>query len=80
MAEESDTQTPLREAVAPASAGSPLFRVFWRGMEVGVDTNCWASHPEHVDDHLFITRTGRVFWLSHAGMGEITDECRLEIA
>lgn len=70
----SDTSTQPTQPAATA-----LFRVFWRGKEVGVDTNCWAARPERVDDHLFISRTGRVFWLAHAGMCEITNECRLEI-
>jgi hypothetical protein len=48
-------------------------------MEVGVDTNLWATHSDQIDDHLYITRTGRVFWLSNAGMSDITAECRLEL-
>lgn len=58
-------------------ACSPLFRVFYRGSEVGKDI--WANNPEHVDNHLFITRTGRVFWQCSEGMNDITADSRLEL-
>jgi hypothetical protein len=63
----------------PVDAVPPLFRVFWNGQEVGVAPGLWRDMPKHVDDHLFINRKGRVFWLSHKGLDDITDECRLEM-
>ena len=54
-----------------------LYKVWWQGNLVGVDI--WQNNPEHLDDHLFLSSSGRVFWLSHKGIEDITADCRVEI-
>lgn len=50
--------------------GDPLFLV--RHKEYGWLHARWPR--EHLDSHLFISPAGRVFWLQHDGVQDMTDE------
>lgn len=54
-----------------------LYRVWWKGQLLGVDL--WQNHPEHLEENLFLSPSGRVFWRSHQGIEDITADCRVEI-
>jgi hypothetical protein len=56
-----------------------LFKVFHKptGKHFG-DPGFWDRNDEkHLEDHLFIGPTGRVFWSQFDGLKEITNDCEL---
>lgn len=79
------TTTPDQNETAQASCapadGSPIFTVFHKptGKVFGTD-GFWEDHAKHLESHLLIGPTGRVFWEQHNGLKEITDECELRLS
>lgn len=52
---------------------TPLFRVKHKEAGDFIDER-WKDDARHLEDHLLIGPTGRVFWLQWDGMKELTNE------
>lgn len=76
--ENSGASAPLA-----VGTGSEIFAVFHRptGKTFG-SADFWGDNADgkkHLESHLLIGPTGRVFWYQHDGLREITAECDLTL-
>jgi len=53
----------------------PFYRVWHKERGLYFDHPAfWGEHPDHLSRVLMVNMDGRVFWYSHKGLNDITDE------